>query len=411
MYEEVKNVDPEMYDLLNKEFEYQKNTLRLIASENYTSKAVMAANGSVFTNKYAEGYPGKRFYAGNKYVDMSENLAIERAKKLFKVEHANVQPHSGSQANAAVYLALLKPGEAFMGLDLPQGGHLTHGSKVNFSGILYHSFPYMVDRQTEMLDYDRIEQLARENQPKMIICGYTAYPRIIDFKRFREIADDVGAYMMADISHIAGLIAGEAHPSPAPYADVITTTTHKTLRGPRGAIIMSKEEHAKKIDKAVFPGMQGGPLEHVIAAKAVAFHEAMKPEFKEYAKQIVKNAKKLAEELASSGFRIVSGGTDNHLMLVDVTPLGLTGKEAQESLEEAGIILNKNTIPYDTKSPFVASGIRIGTPSLTTRGMKESEMVYVAELITRVLKNPTDANIKQKVKEEVKALCDKFPIY
>ncbi len=407
----LKQTDSTVYGLVEKEAEYQKKTLRLIASENYASKAVMEATGSVFTNKYAEGYPNKRYYAGNKYVDEMELLAIERAKKLFNVGHANVQPHSGSSANIAAFFAFLEPGDKFMGLDLPHGGHLTHGSPVNFSGKWFKSVSYTVSKETEALDYDQIRKQAMEEKPKLIICGYTAYPLIIDFKEFREICDEVGAVMMCDIAHFAGLMAGGAYPSCAPYADVITTTTHKTLRGPRGAMIMCPEENAKKIDKAVFPGMQGGPLENVIAAKAVCFHEAMQPAFKEYAAQVLRNAKTLAEELAAGGLRIVAGKTETHLLLVDLTPKGITGKDAQMALEEAGIITNRNTIPFDTRSPFITSGLRLGTAALTTRGMKESEMKHIASMIVKVIENPNDSELKLKTRAEATELCNKFPVY
>jgi len=408
----LKDTDPEIYGLIKKEEEYQKNTLRMIASENYASKAVMEATGSVLTNKYAEGYPGKRYYAGNKYVDQIESIAIERAKKLFGAAHANVQPHSGASANIAAFFAFLNPGDKFMGLELPQGGHLTHGSPVNFSGKWFKAVAYGVDKETEALDYDAIRKRALEEKPKLIICGYTAYPLMINFKEFRSICDEVGAIMMADISHFAGLVAGGVYNSPVPYADVITSTTHKTLRGPRGAMIMGKnEEIGTKIDKAVFPGMQGGPLEHVIAAKAVCYHEAMQPSFKQYAAQIVKNAKALAEELQAHGMRLVAGKTETHLILVDLTKKGITGKDAQIALEEAGIICNKNTIPFDTKSPFVTSGLRFGTPALTTRGMKESEMKEIARMIAKVIENPNDNEIKLRVRGEVEELCKQFPIY
>lgn len=407
----LKQTDAEIYELIEKELDYQKNTLRLIASENYASKAVMEATGSVLTNKYAEGYPTKRYYAGNKYIDQIELIAIERAKKLFATGHANVQPHSGSSANIAAFFAFLNPGDKFMGLELPHGGHLTHGSQVNFSGKWFKAVSYGVDKETEALDYDAIRKRALEEKPKLIICGYTAYPLVIDFKEFRSICDDVGAIMMADISHFAGLVAGGVYPSPSKYADVITTTTHKTLRGPRSAIILCNEENSKNIDKAIFPGMQGGPLEHCIAAKAVAFHEAMQPEFKRYAAQIVKNAKVLAESLAASGIRLVAGKTESHLVLLDLTPKGISGKDAQNALEETGIIANRNTIPFDTKSPFITSGIRLGTAALTTRGMKENEMMLVAELIAKVIGNPSDAELKLKVRKEVEELCNRFPIY
>jgi len=408
----LKDTDPEIYGLIKKEEEYQKNTLRMIASENYASKAVMEATGSVLTNKYAEGYPGKRYYAGNKYVDQIESIAIERAKKLFGAAHANVQPHSGASANIAAFFAFLNPGDKFMGLELPQGGHLTHGSPVNFSGKWFKAVAYGVDKETEALDYEAIRKRALEEKPKLIICGYTAYPLMINFKEFRSICDEIGAIMMADISHFAGLVAGGVYNSPVPYADVITSTTHKTLRGPRGAMIMGKnEEIGAKIDKAVFPGMQGGPLEHVIAAKAVCYHEAMQPSFKQYAAQIVKNAKALAEELQAHGMRLVAGKTETHLILVDLTKKGITGKDAQIALEEAGIICNKNTIPFDTKSPFVTSGLRFGTPALTTRGMKESEMKEIARMIAKVIENPNDNEIKLRVRGEVEELCKRFQIY
>jgi glycine hydroxymethyltransferase len=407
----LKQTDSAIYELVEKELGYQKRTLRLIASENYASKAVMEATGSVLTNKYAEGYPKKRYYAGNRYVDEIEMLAIERAKELFKVGHANVQPHSGSSANIAAFFAFLEVGDKFMGLDLPHGGHLTHGSSVNFSGKWFKAASYGVSKETEALDYDEIRKKAIEEKPKLIICGYTAYPLAIDFKAFREICDEVGAVMMADISHIAGLIAGEAYPSPAPYADVITTTTHKTLRGPRGALMLGPEENAKKIDKAVFPGTQGGPLENVIAAKAVCFHEALQPQFKEYAAQVVKNAKVLAEELASNGLRLVAGKTESHLVLVDLTPKGITGKDAQMALEESGIITNRNTIPFDTRSPFITSGLRLGTAAVTTRGMKESEMKEMASKIVKVVENPNDSELKLRIRSEVEELCNRFQVY
>ncbi len=407
----LKETDSAVYELLREELAYQKSTLRLIASENYTSRAVMDATGSIATNKYAEGYPGKRYYAGNKYIDEIENLAIERAKKLFNTGHANVQPHSGSSANIAAFFAFLEPGDKFMGLDLPHGGHLTHGSPVNFSGKWFKAVAYGVDKETEALDYDAIKKQAVQEKPKLIICGYTAYPLIIDFKAFREICDEAGAVMMADISHFAGLVAGGAYNSPAPYADVITTTTHKTLRGPRGAMIMGPEGNAKTIDKGVFPGTQGGPLENVIAAKAVCFHEALQPEFREYATQIVKNAKALAEELVSHGLRLVAGKTETHLVLIDLTPKGITGKDAQAALEEAGIITNRNTIPFDTRSPFITSGLRIGTPALTTRGMKESEMKHIAQLMVKIIENPNDSELKLRIRSEVGELCKKFPVY
>lgn len=407
----MKQTDSVVYELVEKEFDYQRKTLRLIASENYASRAVMEATGSVLTNKYAEGYPNKRYYAGNQYVDEIENLAIERAKKLFNVGHANVQPHSGSSANIAAFFGFLEIGDKFMGLDLAHGGHLTHGSKVNFSGKWFNPCSYSVTKEAEALDYDMIRKQALEEKPKLIICGYTAYPLLIDFKAFREICDEVGAVMMADISHIAGLIAGGVHPSPAGYADVITTTTHKTLRGPRGAMMMGPEENAKKIDKAVFPGCQGGPLEHCIAAKAVCFHEALQPEFKEYAGQVVKNAKVLADELSSAGLRLVAGKTENHLILVDLTAKGITGKDAQMALEEAGIITNRNAVPFDTRSPFITSGLRIGTAAITTRGMGQSEMKGIASMIVKVIESPDDSELKLRVRSEVEELCGEFGIY
>lgn len=407
----LRETDSTVYELLQKELDYQQKTLRLIASENYASKAVMEATGSILTNKYAEGYPKKRYYAGNTYVDEIELLAIERAKKLFNVGHANVQPHAGASANIAAFFAFLEVGDKFMGLELPHGGHLTHGSPVNFSGKWFKPVSYTVSKETEALDYDQIRKRALEEKPKLIICGYTAYSLIIDFKAFREICNEVGAVMMADISHFAGLVAGEVYPSPAPYADIITTTTHKTLRGPRGAMIMCPEASAQRIDKAVFPGMQGGPLEHCIAAKAVCFQEALQPEFKKYAAQIVKNAKTLAEELVAHGLRLVAGKTETHLVLVDLTPKGITGKDAQIALEEAGIITNRNTIPFDTKSPFVTSGLRMGTPALTTRGMTESDMKHIASMIVKVIENSNDSELKLKIRSEVTELCDRFPIY
>lgn len=407
----LKETDPEVYEAIRNELNRQRYGLELIPSENFTSTAVLEAQGSVLTNKYSEGYPGKRYYGGNQFIDVTETLAIERAKKLFGAEHANVQPHSGSQANMAAYYAFLEIGDKMMGLSLTHGGHLSQGSPVNFSGKWYKVVPYYLDKETEMLDYDAIRKIAVEEKPKLIQCGYTAYPRIIDFKAFREIADEVGAYFMVDMAHIAGLIAGGAHPSPIPYADVVTSTTHKTLRGPRGAIILCKEKYAQSIDKAVFPGLQGGPLDHVIAAKAVCFKEAMQPSFKEYAKQIVKNAKALADELMKLGFRLVSGGTDNHLMLVDLRSKGMTGKEAQELLDSVGITVNKNTIPYDPQKPFITSGIRLGTPPLTTRGMKEGEMREVAGMIAKVLESKGEAMVLEKVRKQVRELCERFPLY
>ncbi len=407
----LSNTDPEVYTLIKKEVKRQQDMIDLIASENYSSEAILSAMGSPLTNKYAEGYPKKRYYAGNQYIDEIESIAIERAKKLFKVGHANVQPHAGAIANLAAYFAFMELGDTYMGLELSQGGHLTHGSPVNFSGKWYKVVPYTVEKESGLLDYGKIKKQAIETKPKLIVAGYTAYPREIDYKAFREIADACGAYLMADISHFAGLVAGEVISSPAPYADVITSTTHKTLRGPRGAIILSKEEHAQRIDKALFPGIQGGPLEHVIAAKAVCFNEASKPEFKNYAKQIIKNAKSLAEELISLGYNLVSGGTDTHLILIDLTNKNITGKDAQLALEEAGIIANRNTVPYDTRSPFITSGLRLGTPGCTTRGMKESDMKEVARYIDKVLSNISNQELKSKVKNEVLEFCSKFPIY
>lgn len=406
----LKTIDPEIYEIIKRETERQRNKLNLIASENYASRAVLQAQGSVMTNKYAEGYPGKRYYGGCEFVDAAENLAIERAKKLFKAEHVNVQPHSGSQANMAVYLAMLKCGDTIMSMDLSHGGHLSHGSPVNFSGKLFNIVPYGVSKETKTIDYDNLSGLARKHKPKLIVSGASAYPRELDFKRFREIADEVDALLLADIAHIAGLVVAGIHSDPVPYADFVTTTTHKTLRGPRGGMIMCKSEYAKEIDKAVFPGMQGGPLMHVIAAKAVAFREAMNKDFNDYQRQIVANAKKIASELISRGNELVSGGTDNHLMLVDLTPLGITGKDAEARLGEAGIILNKNTIPFETKSPFITSGIRIGTPAVTTRGMKEKEMVTIAWAINEIVHDMNDAEKLKKVKRTILDLCGQFPI-
>ncbi|MDD1745000.1 MAG: serine hydroxymethyltransferase [Candidatus Methanoperedens sp.] len=406
----LKTIDPEIYEIIRHEVERQRNKLNLIASENYASRAVLQAQGSVMTNKYAEGYPGKRYYGGCEFVDMAENLAIERAKKLFGAEHINVQPHSGSQANMAVYLAMLKHGDTIMSMDLSHGGHLSHGSPVNFSGKLFNIVPYGVSKETKTIDYGSLMELAKKNKPKLIVSGASAYPRELDFKQFREIADEVGALLVADIAHIAGMVVAKIHCDPVPYADFVTTTTHKTLRGPRGGMIMCREEYAKEIDKSVFPGTQGGPLMHVIAAKAVAFKEAMSSDFIDYQTQIVKNAKKIANELAIRGNEIVSGGTDNHLMLVDLTPQNITGKDAEAKLGEAGIILNKNTIPFETRSPFITSGIRIGTPAATTRGMKEKEMVIIADAIDVTIKNMNDASRIKEVKRDILELCNHFPI-
>jgi glycine hydroxymethyltransferase len=405
--------DDEVFGLLDREVERQNTTLQLIASENFASPAVLAANGSVLTNKYSEGYPGKRYYGGNMIVDEIEDLARDRLKALFGADHANVQPHSGANANMGVYLALLEPGDKVMGMSLDHGGHLTHGSPVNASGKLYDFSSYGVTASDERLDYDEIRDRARAERPKMIVAGATAYPRIIDPAPLREIADEVGALFLFDAAHIAGLIAGGAHPNPVPYADVVTTTTHKTLRGPRGGAILCRADLAKDIDKAMFPGLQGGPLEHVIAAKAVSFREAAHPSFKDYAAQIVRNAAKLAESLAGEGFRLVSGGTDNHLMLVDLRPFDadLTGKEAQAVLDRAGITLNKNTIPDEPRSPFVTSGVRIGTPAVTTQGMGEAEMAVIGQLIGRALRHRTDEAELAAVREDVANLCSKFTPY
>jgi glycine hydroxymethyltransferase len=404
-------VDPQIADIIRREVDRQNTTIQLIASENFTSLAVLAAQGSVLTNKYSEGYPGKRYYGGNAVVDEAEDLARRRACELFGAEHANVQPHSGANANMAAYLALLEPGDVVMGMRLDQGGHLTHGSPVNFSGRMYRFVAYGVDDDTECLDYDRIRDLARAERPKLIVAGATAYPRIIDFAAFRSIADEVGALLMVDAAHIAGLIAGGVHPSPVPHADVVTFTTHKTLRGPRAGTILCREQYAAAIDKAVFPGLQGGPLMHVIAAKAVAFHEAAQPEFRAYAAQIVANAAALADGLAREGFRIVSGGTDNHLLLVDLRPFGVTGKVAQEALDAAGITTNKNAIPGDPEKPFVTSGLRLGTAAVTTAGMAEDEMAAIAALIARVLRAPDDAGVREEVREASARLCSKFTPY
>lgn len=404
-------VDPEVAAAIQAELERQRNTLILIASENYASRAVMEAQGCVMTNKYAEGYPGRRYYRGTAFVDVAELLAKERCTKLFGAEHVNVQPHSGTQANMAAYFAVLKPGDTIMGMNLAHGGHLSHGSPVNFSGKMYKIVPYNVSRDTEMLDYNEMLDIAKKNKPQLIVVGASSYPRIINFKIVREIADEVGAMVMADIAHIAGLIAAGAHPSPVPYSDIITTTTHKTLRGPRGALIMCKQELAAAIDRSVFPGTQGGPFMQAIAAKAVAFREALTPEFKNYQFQIVKNAAALADRLKENDFDLVSGGTDNHLMLVKLLKEGITGKEADETLERANITLNKNMIPFDPATPFVTSGIRIGTPCVTTRGMKEKEMVQIADLITAVLRDIKNDTTVKFVGSEVQDLCDGFPLY
>ncbi len=405
----VKNSDPEVYEAMQQELGRQQGNLELIASENVVSKAVMEAMGSHLTNKYAEGYPGKRYYGGCQYVDIVETLAIERAKEIFGAEHANVQAHSGAQANTAVYFALLNPGDTIVGMDLSHGGHLTHGSPVNISGKYFNVVPYGVSRETEMIDYDALEKIVKDVKPKMVVAGASAYPRAIDFERFARIAHENGAYLMVDMAHIAGLVAAGEHQNPAPYADIVTTTTHKTLRGPRGGLILCKEEFAKQIDKAIFPGIQGGPLMHTIAAKAVCFKEAMQPEFKAYQHQIVKNAQALANGLKKNGLRLVSGGTDNHVMLVDVHEKGLTGKQAEKLLDQAHITANKNTIPFETLSPFKASGIRLGTPAITSRGFKEEECTLMADLIARIIYEKEAAI--EEVGAQVKELCAKYPLY
>jgi glycine hydroxymethyltransferase len=407
----LEKTDAEVFAAIQNETRRLEQNLELIASENVVSEAVLEAQGSVMTNKYAEGYPGKRYYGGCEYVDVVESLAIARAKELFGAGHANVQPHSGSQANMTVYLSVLKPGDTYLGMNLAHGGHLSMGSPVNFSGFIYKVIPYGVSEKTETIDYDELERLAREHRPKLIVAGASAYPRIIDYARFRKIADDIGALVMVDMAHIAGLVAAGLHPSPVPYADFVTTTTHKTLRGPRGGMVLCKAEYAKTVDSKVFPGMQGGPLMHVIAAKAVALKEALTPEFKLYQQQIVKNARTLAEALISKGFRLTSEGTDNHLMLVDLRQSELTGKVAQETLDKAHITVNKNAVPFDTRSPFVTSGIRIGTPAVTTRGMREKEMTAIAEFIARVLNHVTDESVLKAVAGEVGDLCKRFPVY
>ena len=406
-------VDPQIVEITAKDLKRQQDSLMLIPSENYASRAVMEIQGSILANKYAEGYPGERYYNGCGFMDDVESLAIERAKTLFGAAHVNVQPHAGSQANMAAYHALLKPGDTVLGMSLSQGGHLTHGAGVNFSGNLYNIAAYGVDAQTERIDMDAVAALAAQHRPKLIVVGATAYPRHFDFAAWREVADSVGAYLLADIAHIAGLIAGDAHPDPVPYCDVITTTTHKTLRGPRGAMIMCKAEYADRIDRAVFPGLQGGPFLHTIAARAVAFKEASEPDFKTYQAQVVKNAKTLAARLIENGFRLVSGGTDNHLMLIDLTSKyeKLSGRQAADHLEDAGIIVNKNTIPFDKRKPKTTSGLRIGTPMITTRGMKENEMHRVADFITEALENRQKSAIKRHIREEVQKLCAQFPIY
>ncbi len=412
LMETLKKSDPEIAAKLDSELNRQRTKLELIASENIVSKAVLEAQGSVLTNKYAEGYPGKRYYGGCEFVDEVEQLAIDRAKKLFGAEYANVQPHSGAQANMAVFFALLQPGDTVMGMNLNDGGHLTHGSPVNMSGKYFKIVPYGVTKETETIDYDALEKKAQECQPKLIVAGASAYARIIDFPRLADIAHHVGAYLMVDIAHIAGLVAAGEHPSPVPYADVVTTTTHKTLRGPRGGMILCKDaEFGQQFNKAVFPGIQGGPLMHVIAGKAVALGEALRPEFKEYARQVRKNAAALADTLMKDGFRIVSGGTDNHLMLVDLTNKGITGKIAQNVLDEVNITANRNTIPFEPLSPFVTSGLRLGSPALTTRGFKESDMAEVGNIIALVLNSPEDEKVKEEARARVAVLCQKYPLY
>ena len=404
----LKKVDPEIFEAIKNEENRQKYTIELIASENFVSPEVLEAQGSVLTNKYAEGYPGKKYYGGCKYIDIVENLAINRAKEIFKAEHANVQPHSGSQANMAVYFSVLEVGDTILAMNLSHGGHLTHGSPVNFSGRFFSIIPYGVGKDSGRIDYDNLRDLAIKNKPKLIIAGASAYPREIDFSAFRSIADEVGAYLMADIAHIAGLIIAGLHQSAVPHCHFVTTTTHKTLRGPRGGLILCKEEYGHAIDKTIFPGIQGGPLMHVIAAKAVCFKEAMTPEFIEYQKQIVKNAKTLADKLLELGYNLVSGGTDNHLMLVDLRNKGITGKQAEKALEEAGITVNKNMVPFDPQKPWVASGVRIGTPAVTTRGMKEKDMGVIAEFINRVLNDTENQKIKDEMNKEVENFCKKF---
>lgn len=409
--ENLTSFDPEISEIIVKETQRQEYNLEFIASENFVSEAVLEAQGSVLTNKYAEGYPSKRYYGGCEFVDQAEQLAIDRAKEIFGAEHANVQPHSGSQANMAVYMAVCQPGDTVLGMNLAHGGHLTHGSPVNFSGKLYNIVPYGLDGDTGRIDYDEVEKLAKEHQPKLIVVGASAYPREIDFAAFRKIADSVGAVVMVDMAHIAGLVAAGVHSNPVPYAEFVTTTTHKTLRGPRGGMILCTEEWSKKLNSNIFPGIQGGPLMHVIAAKAVAFKEVLQPDFKAYAQQVVKNAQALAGGLIEKGYKLVSGGTDNHLMLVDFTGSEITGKVAERTLEDAGITVNKNAVPFDTRSPFVTSGIRIGTPATTTRGLKEPEMLQVAEWIDRALNNIDNGAELTKIKGEVKTLCERFPLY
>jgi len=403
--------DPDVYRSIEFELARQRNQLELIASENIVSEAVLEAQGSIFTNKYAEGYPGKRYYGGCEYADQIENLARDRALQIFKAEYANVQPHSGSQANMAVYFSVLSPGDKVLGMDLAHGGHLTHGSAVNFSGQLFNFVSYGVSKKTEQIDMEEVERIAVQEKPKMIVAGASAYPRIIDWQGFRRIADKVGALFMVDMAHIAGLVAADQHPSPVPYADFVTTTTHKTMRGPRGGLILAKDEFGRKLNSKIFPGIQGGPLVHVIAAKAVSFKEAMTDEYHQYQKQVVINARTLADSLTGYGFRLVSGGTDNHLLLVDLTAKQITGKDAEEALEQAGLTVNKNAIPFDTQSRFVTGGIRIGTAAVTTRGLKEMEMEQVGEWINQAIEHSTRSEILEKIKGEVRSLCDRFPLY
>ena len=403
--------DPEIAQSIRDETDRQNNTLEMIASENFVSRDVQEAQGSIMTNKYAEGYPGKRYYGGCEFVDIAENLAIERAKKLFSADHVNVQPHSGSQANMAVYHTLLDPGDTILGMDLSHGGHLTHGCPVNFSGYTYNAVFYGVNEETELIDYEKVRKLAKEHKPKVIIVGASAYPRVIDPVKFREIADEIGAKIMTDIAHPAGLVAAGLYPSPIPHSEFVTTTTHKTLRGPRGGMIICKEEYAKEVNKKIFPGIQGGPLMHVIAAKAVAFKEALSSEFVSYQKQVIANARYLAQFLSTNGIKIVSGGTDTHLVLVDLRPQDITGKDAEAALEKAGITVNKNTVPFETRSPFVTSGVRIGTPALTTRGMKEQEMEQIGEMIIQTLDKIEDDNFHKETRKKVRDLCDEFPLH
>lgn len=409
--EDLRKQDPEVAEAIELELGRQRSKIELIASENFVSKAVLEAAGSILTNKYAEGYPGKRYYGGCEYVDIAENLARNRAKEIFGAEHANVQPHSGAQANMAVYFSVLGYGDTILGMDLSHGGHLTHGSPVNFSGVLYNFISYTVEKESELIDYNKVRALALEHRPKMIVAGASAYPRAIDFAEFRKIADEVGAYLMVDMAHIAGLVAAGLHQNPVPFSDFVTTTTHKTLRGPRGGMILCKEQYARAVDKSVFPGIQGGPLMHIIAAKAVAFGEALKPEFKDYAKKIIANSQRLAEQLTKRGFRLVSGGTDNHLILIDLNNMNVTGKDAEHVLDEVGITCNKNTIPFEEKSPFVTSGIRIGTAAVTTRGMGLAEMDEIAELIEMTIKNLENETVLENVGQQVNNLTRRFPLY